>query len=178
MKKNLKKIVILLSALLSLGSCSHMVDALWNPNAASFNIDAEQDGAIIKISFSRNDHTNFRSNGDVSESSYFWGYYVYRNSSSPYDDYNLIGITGLVRFAGNDGNGQSFYFDYIERVLGESDVNPDPNPIEFEDTSCNSGIKYFYRVVVVYREWDKDAEEWLQTLSDQDASSWAAAVCP
>lgn len=180
-KKNIIQIIVLMLSMVLLGSCSHMIDALWNPNAASFKIFAEQDGATIKIYFSRNDHSNYRAAGDYSNSSYYYGYYVYRNDSSPYDNYDLVAITGLVKPSGfTDGkdNNQIYYAGaYLEKKSGSEIDDPD-DPTQFVDSCPPPGIKYFYRVVVVYQDWNKDEKEWKQSLSDQAASSWAAADCP
>jgi hypothetical protein len=177
MKKSL--IILLIPGLFTL-SCARILDQLWNPSAAEFNIEATQSGNDIVISIPKTDHlTNIRTTDETDESdSYFWGYYVYRNSTSPYENFHLIGISAQEVLSGD------LHFKFIEKQGSSTIQDPDPNESEYRDVGiCPLGSTetFYYRVVVVYREYSEadgsDPEQWENSLEDKSASSWAAVTC-
>ncbi len=160
-------------------SCSKIIEGIWNPDASEFEIEATDGGSNqIVITFNRSDHSSVRSSGDIDDDEYFWGYYIYRNSSSPYDDFSLVGIEAQSNCTGDDGNG-CFHSGYVEMhgTSQQADIGGQNN---FIDVCPVSGTTYYYRVVAVTRDYDPDVStpEWESGLNDEAASSWTSLTCP
>lgn len=168
MKKFQFKILIAsLTAFFIFSGCSRLIDAVWNSDAADFKITASSaPGAPleIQIQIPKSDHLNsLRTSTDQKKGKYFWGYYVYRNSISPYEDFYLMAVAAQATLDGPATNSSTLQ----NSLAGFSGV--------YADTSCTSGKTYYYRVAVVYREFD--GNEWTAHLEDKSASSWVAALC-
>ena len=170
----MKKLVFLLFIFLT--NCSAILDLIWNPEASTFDIQVTSPSiGQIKVSFTRSDHYDVRDAGENDFSSYFWGYYIYRNSVGPYDDYTLIGIDYREKLSGVDIYSQPYHSGYVE-VHGLSVTDPDTTAGSYTD-SCVSGVTYYYRVAVVYRKWDKTNKKWEDKIENKYSSGWGAAIC-
>ncbi|HOJ50154.1 MAG TPA: hypothetical protein PKW55_05020 [Spirochaetota bacterium] len=173
----MKRILFIFILLFFLIGCSRILDLLWNPNQAEFNIYSQSNvTGQIRVTFNESYHSDVRCYDCNSNDSYFWGYYIYRNSSGPYDDFTLIGIDSREKLTVIKDTYDYYHWGYVE-VHGSSVTDPDPNgPGVFIDT-CTSGVTYYYRVVVVYRSWDKKNNEWESDIESKAASSWTASLC-
>lgn len=180
-----KEITILLFLGLFLGSCSHLIDALWNPEASQFNLTVSKVGNDVYITVPRTDHSHIRNDINSNNDRYFWGYYVYRNAVSPYEDFILIGITGQVELVPGPNDQNSIWNRFVEKrgtsagILDNNFTDPGKGPATYVDAGqCSGGTgKFYYRVGVVYREWDTKNKNWTSNVEDEAISSWSAVDC-
>lgn len=169
LKKNLKIILFLLSffLFLTLTACSRVIDLIWNSERASFNLSAHSlANKKIAIQIPSSSHNNVRTEEDQKKGDYFWGYYVYRNNSSPYDPFSLVGIKKQVQLLGG------LFFNYVD-MPGNL---PDDGTNVYIDSCPVAGVTYYYRVTAVFRKFSED-EEWIDDLTNKSSSSWVAATC-
>jgi hypothetical protein len=201
MKKNSIKTTLLISLLaLGLLGCSRIIDGIWNLDASEFPVKSTAIGSgQIKLTFEKSNHklngAGSKTSDDILEDNaeettlkdeYFWGYYIYRNSTSQYDDYNLIGVDGFMSTqtgctniaAGAECNNTAGQPN--ERRGASNNVETDTRFIDstaaYTD-SCAIGTTYYYRVVVVYRKYDKSTKLWKNELVTKDKSGWTTAKC-
>lgn len=179
----MKKIMILIGLIFIFTGCSRIIDALWNPDTASFDLRAAKTTAnTITLTFTKSDHLDVRQPNDNGSDKYFWGYYVYRNEVSPYDAYSLIGIEAQeILNTVSDSFGQYYHSKFQEKHKDNplfDDTDTTNNRTYIDTVSCGtSGNRYFYRVVSVYRDWDTSEKKWKTTTSDEDKSTFAAVKC-
>lgn len=179
----MKKILILFSFSLFLGNCSHLIDAIWNPDTPSYDVSltgGAPSSKLVTISFTKSDHLDVRQSGMINSDKYFYGYYVYR-SIDPYDGYKYIGVEAQSAVSGSDGY-DTYHQNYVELYNNgasqRADSNGNSSGRTYQDTCPTSGVLYFYRVVSVYRDWDKNSNTWKTSTTDEDKSAKAQIVCP
>ncbi len=168
MRKLQLSIFLLLSLVIffTFTACSRVIDLVWNSESASFNLKATpQGGKKIHIFIPIASHNQVRKDTDQKKGDYFWGYYIYRNNSSPYDAFSLIGIKKQVKLSGK-------LFSHYVDMPGNI---PDDSTNVYIDSCPSAGSTYYYRVVAVFRKFDED--EWQEDLTNKSASSWVAAIC-
>ncbi|HCL55916.1 MAG TPA: hypothetical protein DHW82_02780 [Spirochaetia bacterium] len=192
--KKIFNLIFLISSLFVVVSCSRIIDALWNPEASDFSITARSYGTSytsttdnsitsgqIRITFPKTDRSAARNGKDL-KGDYFWGYYIYRNNSSPYDTYSLRSIDSQNKDDGTaDTNNTVLTYDTFSEIRSGNSITADAAEADFID-ACTLGETYYYRVVVVYREWDTgltpdiNGKKW-GSISDKSTSSWGTAKC-
>ncbi len=163
------KIVLIIFMLFFIAGCSYIMEEAFKQDLSEFtiNVYGGNDSQII-VSFSKSSHNNTRDSS--TDGTYFRGYYVYRNSKGPYDDFSYRGVTGYSN--STDG---AIHSGFVEKFTGDSGTPADSNgETKFVD-SCTPNKFYYYRVVVVYQSYTSGS--WGGT-AEAGKSSWDAAWCP
>ncbi|OHD07333.1 MAG: hypothetical protein A2Y41_12560 [Spirochaetes bacterium GWB1_36_13] len=170
------KIVNLIILVFFISGCARLSDNLFKKEDEKFDISAVSgnDGEIV-LSWIQGDYTN-TSGVSSPAGEYFRGFYVYRNSVSPYEEFRLVGIdakpdtTGLLYYE-EKYNKQGIKLQLLDNNL----TNSGKGPGVFTDVNCIGGKVYFYRVASVYRKWNGSSFE--GNLVEKKQSSWTAAIC-
>jgi hypothetical protein len=142
--------IILIVLLLSLNTCSYISDAIWSPEGNDFTITLIPGDAEIQVNITRSDHSN----------SGFKGYFIYRNTESPYEDFNLRAIDSFIDTGGP--------YEKTKEANGSVTQITETNPGIYTDACVLNKVNY-YRVVVVYMEGGEQ--------EDRAKSGWKAAAC-
>jgi len=135
--------ILLIFVSLYMLSCSHIIDPIWNYNAAGFSVDATDDRVneiLLTWEGTDLDPSNLTLPFDSSKckdyqnGTKFWSYFIYRTTENPFNSYEFI---------------------YEETDISKTSYR-DVNSI---DNQLLPGVKYYYRVVVVSVKMSKTEEK-------------------
>jgi hypothetical protein len=160
--------------MLLLSNCAKMLDQAWNKNQSDFGIRAiGETVGYIRIRIDRNEHLDVK-NANVS-GEYFRGYYIYRNTESPYEDFTLIGIDAYSKLTAQNHSAYEEVHGSAANIADNLISDPGKGPGIFID-ACVPNKIFYYRVVSVYRKWN--GSSWASDLIERYSSSWTAGYCP
>ena len=133
-------------------SCSHIIDPIWNYNAATLTLDATTDRTgTIQVSW---ESSSLSATEPLYDDTYeiFWSYVIYRTEDNPFNEYEFL--TELTN----------------------------KNTDSYNDTNVIAGVEYYYRLVIISKKRTKKEEEdengnkvvsYKISYNDYEKSGWA-----